>query len=272
LGNEGLNVRLLTPEVDRNYRFLKEVLTLSDKKKGRSMTLNITLEGSDGLILATDSRGTIGDPRGLTAINDIQKKLFKLNKYSGITIAGSSELAATLIDKLMKQIQDTHSAEDIANLAYTLIRQEYQNWFGARQWVTSGPVMDNRPMVNFILAGYNKIDETYQPRIYLLNSQLDFAPQLCPSGYMLAGIPQYATYLLHRFYDRRMTIKILTSLAAYLIAETATQDPKVGGPIRMAQITKEEGFKELEEAVITEVVKRNEEQNQKLRQFFFKEA
>ncbi|MBM4276336.1 MAG: hypothetical protein FJ130_00435 [Deltaproteobacteria bacterium] len=69
-----------------------------------------------------------------------------------------------------------------------------------------------------------------------------------------------------------MTIKNLASLAAYLIAETATQDPKVGGPIRMAQITTEEGFKELEESVIVEVVKGNEEQNQKLRQFFFKEA
>ncbi|MBM4276337.1 MAG: hypothetical protein FJ130_00440 [Deltaproteobacteria bacterium] len=113
------------------------------------MTLTIALEGSDGLILATDSRGTIGDPRGLTAINDIQKKLFRLNKHSGITIAGSSELAATLIDKLMKQIQDSHSVENIANLGYTLMKQEYQNWFGGRQWVTPGPVMDNRPLVNF---------------------------------------------------------------------------------------------------------------------------
>jgi 20S proteasome alpha/beta subunit len=236
------------------------------------MTLNIALEGSDGLILATDSRGTIGDPRGLTAVNDIQKKLFKLTDYSGITIAGSSELAATLIDKLMKQIQNTHSTDDIANLASNFMKQEYQSWFGVRQWVTTAPVIDNRPFINFILAGYNKTTGGGQPRIYLINSQMDFVSQLCPSGYMLAGIPQYATYLLHRFYDRRMTIKNLTSLAAYLITETATQDPKVGGPIRMAQITPGEGFKELEEAVITDVVKRNEEQNQKLRQFFFKEA
>ena len=235
------------------------------------MTLNIALEGSDGMILATDSRGTIGDPRGLTAINDIQKKLFKLNPYVGITIAGASELAVMLIDKLTKQIQDTDSVDEISNKTSSLVRQEYQGWFGVRPWVTPGQMLDSRPLVTFILTGYNKDVSPPQPRIFMFSSQLDFAPQLCPSGYMLAGIPQYAIYLLHRFYDRRMAIKNLISLGAYMITETATQDPKLGGPIRMAQITPGEGFKELEDSVIADVIKRNDEQNQKLRQFFFKE-
>jgi Resolvase, N terminal domain len=45
------------------------------------MTLILGLRGKDGVVLAADSRGTIGDPRGLTAIDDTQTKLFQLGKY-----------------------------------------------------------------------------------------------------------------------------------------------------------------------------------------------
>lgn len=69
-----------------------------------AVTLIAALEGQEGLVLAADSRGTIGDPRGLTAINDVQKKLFKLTDFSGITVSGSSELAARLIDRLTGQL------------------------------------------------------------------------------------------------------------------------------------------------------------------------
>jgi len=103
----------------------------------------------------------------------------------------------------------------------------------------------------------------------MVNSQLDFAPQLCTSGHFLGGIPQYAIYLIHRLYNPQMSVVHLSALAAYLIAETATQDPKVGGPIRIAQITEEKGYEELTEQNVSLIVKGNEEQNQKLRQFFF---
>ncbi len=34
------------------------------------MTLIVAMKSKDAIILGADSRGTIGDPRGLTAIND----------------------------------------------------------------------------------------------------------------------------------------------------------------------------------------------------------
>lgn len=236
------------------------------------MTLIVGLEGIDGLILASDSRGTIGDPRGLTAINDIQKKLFKLSLYCSIGITGSSELAAKLVDGITGIIdsQKLEYVDDILAKVVEEAKKEYFGWFGQRQWVTAGPLLDSRPPIAFTIIGYHKRESDFISRIYLLTSQLDFAPQLCPSGFMLTGIPQYATYLLHRLYDRRMNIKNLSALAAYLISETATQDPKVGGPIRIVQITKEDGYKELTEDEVNEINKRNEEQNLKLRKFFFR--
>jgi len=41
------------------------------------MTLTVCIEGSDGMVLASDSRGTFGDPRGLTAQNDTIKKIIR---------------------------------------------------------------------------------------------------------------------------------------------------------------------------------------------------
>ncbi len=223
--------------------------------------------------MAADSRGTIGDPRGLTAINDVQQKLFRLGDYCGIAVSGSSELAARLIDQLGSKLQavDPKDVDAILATTVSLIKQEYTSWFGSRPWVTAQPMIDQRPAVMFILAGY-KIVNGQDPlsRIYLLNSQVDFAPQLCPTGFLLAGIPQYATYLIHRFYDPQMGLTSLKALAAYLITETASQDPKVGGPIRMAEITPTEGLRELNEEIVEEITKDNDEQNLKLREFFFK--
>jgi len=40
------------------------------------MTLIVGLEGTDGIVLSADSRRPIGNPPGLTAINDVERKLF----------------------------------------------------------------------------------------------------------------------------------------------------------------------------------------------------
>lgn len=230
--------------------------------------------GGHGLVFAADSRGTIGDPRALTAINDTQTKLFKLSKWCGIGISGASELAITLIDGLQSRLQEEGSScsDDIARVTQEYVKKQFTEWFGIRTWVSPQAQRDQRPTIVFTLAGYNGGENPPQAlRIWLLSSQLDFAPQLCPSGYMLIGIPQYATYLLHRLYDKRMNIEQLSALAAYLITETATQDPKVGGPVHIAQIAEESGYEELTSDAVAAIIEKNEQQNEKLRRFFYEE-
>lgn len=236
------------------------------------MTLIAALQGQDGLVLASDSRATLGDPRGLTAIRDVHQKIFKLANYSGITISGAAELANTLFDGIKRAISEAkvENIDDIVNQVYTFSKGQYNNWFGARPWVTPGPVFDQRPPLIFILAGFNGVTEkNFQPCIYLMNSALEFAPQRSTTGHILAGIPQYATYLINRLYNPQMKIPHLQVLATYLISETATQDPKVGGPINIATITPKDGYKELDEEIISQIISKNEGQNQKLREFFF---
>ena len=61
------------------------------------MTLLVALKGQDGLVLAADSRGTFGDPRGVTAQNDSQQKAHILSKHVAALQAGASEVGALII-------------------------------------------------------------------------------------------------------------------------------------------------------------------------------
>jgi len=226
-------------------------------------TLIVVLRATDGIILAGDSRGTVGDPRGLTAIRDTETKLFQLSNHVGMGITGSSELAATIFDNLKPQIQREGLAyiDEIMQKARGVVKQSYDDWFA------KFPLKD-RPGLMLVLCGYQQLAEGMsEPKTYLLASTLDFAPQLFPDGNALAGVVQYAVYLMHRFYDKTMTCAQASRLAAYLITETATQDPKVGGPIKMARIDPA-ALTWVSEEEIAKMIKLNEEENQRMRAFF----
>lgn len=232
------------------------------------MTLVVALRGSGGLILAADSRGTIGDPRGLTAINDDQNKLLQLSSHCGIGLSGASELGAKVFDELKTTVtnQGMENADDILAECRKLLRKNYDDWFSKFE-------MDKRPGLLLTLVGYQKAgDGSMIPRTYLLTSQFDFAPQLFPNGNSLMGVPQYAVYLMHRFFDANMTIDALARLAVYLISETASQDPKVGGPVRIASITPESGFQLFTDEAVDNIISQNENQNDAIRQFFIQGA
>lgn len=223
------------------------------------MTLVVCLEGTNGLILAADSRGTIGDPRGLTAVNDTHIKLFKLSNKVGILSFGQAELANQLITEVRNQLLNTDIYfTQVFNAARNKMIRSYNDWF--KQF----PI-DKRPLLGFVIGG---IEENNDKKVYYLTSSLDFAPQQCTSGFALGGVPQYATYLLHKFYNRTMERNQLASLAVYVVSETASQDPKVGGPIRMAEIPIDNNYRDFTNEQINTIIARNNVQNENLRQFF----
>ena len=229
------------------------------------MTLIIGLKATDGIVLAGDSRGTFGDPASLTAINDNYKKIYRLSDYCGIGFAGSSELGAALLDRVDKEIarNKIQYIDEVLNFIRGHFRKKYNDWF---EKVPFG----NRPHVLFVLCGYRKIgEEKPEPMIYMLASNLDFAPQLNTSGYSMVGIPQYAVYLSNRYFNQKMNKDEACALIEFLIFETATQDPKVGGPINIAEITLKDGYIELSDEQVKEVRIANEKQSKELQKFFF---
>lgn len=152
------------------------------------MTLLVALRGSDGIVVASDSRGTFGDPRGVTAQNDAQKKLYRASKYSTILTAGSGELGATIMAEALNLIQDDDGVSVVLDKTRNLVREKYGDWFpgfAIQQNENGDPV---RPDLALLVAGYD-VAAGAQPeqKIFQVVSQLDFAPMLHNYGFALVG-------------------------------------------------------------------------------------
>jgi 20S proteasome alpha/beta subunit len=232
------------------------------------MSLLVGLVGADGLVLATDSRGTFGDPRGVTAQNDQIKKLYLANDRAGILVAGAGDLGSTVVSSFLALPNIASlDATALAMALHTYARAQFGEWF--KQFSikpSAGDSRPSRPDLNFIVAG---LDSNHASRIYRLSSSLEFAPMLHNYGFGVDGVAQYALYLLNRLYDPEAVIEDLTSLAAYLVTETASQDGKVGGPVQIATISASSSQSLCPEAV-EEIVFANKERSRALRKSFLR--
>jgi 20S proteasome alpha/beta subunit len=229
------------------------------------MTLVVALQASDGIVLAGDNRGTFGDPRGFMAVSDVRKKIFKLSDYCGVGIAGPPDVASNLLKNLEQQLasQNLVYADDVTLFLRDSFRARYNDWFQQFK-------IQERPLMGVVIAGYEKAfsGDELVPRLYTISSEQDYATMLCDQGFCLLGLPLFPTYLVNRLYDITSPKEHVISLAEYIISETGTQDPKVGGPIGVALITANDGYRELDESEIAEVHQKNEEQLRKFRQHF----
>jgi 20S proteasome alpha/beta subunit len=237
------------------------------------MTLLVALRGKDGIVAATDSRGTFGDPRGVTAQNDSQQKAHIVAPHAAVLIAGAGELGTQLISEISATAHSRKidGVSNVLDLARQTARKRYAEWFPhLPPAVVPGTPAIARPDLQFVVVGYDP-DESgnyTQPRLYSSGSALDFPPSLHEYGFVLSGIAQYALYLLNRLYEADRTLADLQSLAVYVITETASQDGKVGGPVRCVTITRD-GASVMTDEKVTEIHKSNETRAAALRESFY---
>lgn len=237
------------------------------------MTLILALQGADGIVMAADSRGTFGDPRAVTAQNDSILKVHQLSKYAGVLIAGDGGIATTLLSSWPQDINAAVGVTEVMVNFRNLVRQRIMDWFQYFTIQPTNPTMPVRPTLTFILAGYDpQPNGTGVPAIFALPGFTDFAPAKLDYGFALDGVGQYALYLLNRLYRKDRPIQELENLAAYSITETASQDGKVGGPVRMATITPQEGYRQLTDDVVDGIINSNAHRNEALRRSFYGEA
>ena len=198
------------------------------------MTLLVALRGKDGIVAAADSRGTFGDPRGVTAQNDSQQKVHLVSAHAAVLMADSGELGTQLVTEIaaLARQQRMDGATQAMQLVRQIARARYAEWFPhLPPAVPPGMAGIGRPELAFMVAGYDA-DAGGQytvPRLNQVISVLDFPPTLHEYGFALSGIAQYALYLLNRLYEPDRSLKDLLALAVYVITETASQDGKVGG-------------------------------------------
>ena len=236
------------------------------------MTLTIVLSVNEGMVFATDSRGTLGDPRGITAQNDTIKKQFKIDRHIVVQTSGANETGAIFIDEIQRWRESCKTEPTVTETMLKLreiLKAKYDDWYSK---IPAFPVKDQpqRPALNLTVSGYEKIGGKSVEKIYLLMSQTDFAPQLFNTGICITGIPLYAIYLTLRLYSRDMPLDGAKRLASYVITETASQDGKVGGPIQMMYIERNGDVKEVDDNELKEIRKENDNVNLKLKELFRK--
>ena len=224
------------------------------------MTLVAALQAKDSIVFAGDNRGTFGDPRGFMAVSDMRKKIFRISEYCGIGVSGPPDLASALLRDIQGELAARNAVymDDVLPFTRERLRVLYNDSFRDLP-------LDRRPVIAFIIAGYEREGT---PRVYSISSEFGYAPMLSDPGFCILGLPLFPTYLVNRFYDRNASGEQVAALAEYLISETATQDPKVGGPITLAMIQPQQGYRELPASEIAAIRRRNEEQMLKLKEYF----
>lgn len=242
----------------------------SSKLEGIKLTLIVCMKGKDGMVLASDSRGTFGDPRGVTAQNDNMQKVYAVSKYAGVLLAGSGELGSMIISEIQKEIgtRRTEGVTPVMELIRDILIRKFDEWFkGFLIQPVQGSTNPIRPALVLIVGGYD-LDGTGKPaiqRIYHLNCLFNFAPFLIDYGFALEGVPQYALYLLNRLYNSDLSVENLLPLAAYVITETASQDGKVGGPVKMIKIQPDVGCVTLNAEEINKILESNNDRSKNLK-------
>jgi 20S proteasome alpha/beta subunit len=202
------------------------------------MTLGVGIETQSGIVVASDSRATVGDLRGLTTNNDTAIKVFTPVQHVAVALSGSGETGHALMQQITAQLanQPVGDVDAVSHLIQNIGKQYYVHSFGAPLWLMNPagmPVTTPRPDIWYLLAGYT---QGGQPKLINMTSAVpfNFTPGFTNTGYAAIGVAPLALYLLNRLYRRDLSLEIAKDLAAYCIEETASQDGKVGGPLRMA--------------------------------------
>ena len=237
------------------------------------MTLLVCIKSEGKLVLACDSRGTFGDPRGVTAQNDSQVKLYRLTDRVGIMVAGVGELGATVVQRLQSQLSEPKAGiDEVLPKVSASLSSMFDQWFPIEKFQVQ-PLDQGeatRPDIACIVAGFPAAGrpKDRNAEIYSLLSPLNFAPLLHNYGFALSGVAQYALYLMNRIYRDDITLDNAIAMAHYVITETATQDGKVGGQVRMATIDPARGYQDLPPGRVSELPSRDRKVNEELAELF----
>jgi len=217
------------------------------------MTLVTAAQGKDFVVVGTDSRGTFGHPEVAFSAYDTMQKLVILTPHVVVLTFGAGEVGDNILEEFKREVltQEGAQLDGVSNILRALQGYCLNKW---NQWLANVP-FQARPVIGYIVAGLDiDCEGKYNiPKIYTMISAMGFMPALHRYGWANGGIPIYAIYLYGRRYKTDMSINELSGLAAYVISETASQDQRVGGPIRMAQILPD-GCHELTEDQIKKVL------------------
>jgi len=208
------------------------------------MTLVIGLKAKDGIVLASDSRAS-----SVLTSNDTVRKIFKLGNESAVGISGDGGLAVYFLDQIKDGLNYGTGIEDLAEQIRKKGKITFNDFFEHLE-------PKDRPSLALLLVGFSA-KPPHPAEIYTLQSEDNFVPRKCVTGFDCIGVPYIARYLLNRLYEIEIGIESGAEMCVLCIQETSSQDRGVGGDIRVAMLSKE--YKEMSRGDIEKLKKSTEQ-------------
>jgi 20S proteasome alpha/beta subunit len=224
---------------------------ITSEQKGRDdlMSIAIGLVGIDGVILATDSRMTIGTDTNLEYTDDNSQKLWKLTDNLGLTSVGSQQgFRQYLLEVCQRKLQESgfdNLNEDAIELLTHTVKTEFMHQLEGLGEAMARALLTTR--FGMMIAGYNKSKPTIlSMRGLITPHDIPFAKDI-RRLYWIDSASGIAEHLLvkTKMIDRLrggLSLDMLKRLAVLLVEETKISHSSVGGEIQMATVTKDSGF------------------------------
>jgi len=214
------------------------------------LSLTMFLKATEGIVMAADSRVTVGYTLDGPDTRDESIKFIQLNGDAGVMTYGIFDIGTTGLKALKEEVgSKDFSMAEIIDKGKDVFTGVSNDW--TRE--NSGVVRRDGD-VGFIVGGLDR--ESVRPigvdsyrdsermsfEAYNFVSP-EFIPQKIIGNFFLAGQWHIARFLLTKLDSKKaVAIDTLKNLAAVSMMATMTVDDTVGGPLRLATITESRGF------------------------------
>ena len=228
------------------------------------MSLTIALMGTDGLILAADSRTTEGYTLAGPKIRDDSVKFIQLNESWGVLTYGLSDIGQAGITALREKIL---TGPD--NLSLASVLEENTEIFSrvSFDWSRSNPeIMRRDKDVGFVMGGYDKKERGF--RVFNFQSP-DFLSHKLNGRCLLGGQWHISKFLVKKCFTEDSRTDTLKALAVFLLDATMTVEKTVGGAIRLAIVTESKGFEWVQEDEMRRLLESNRAFRRLLQELFY---
>ena len=235
------------------------------------MTLAFALRGSNGLVMGADSRVT-----GPDGTADTSTKFLRVNREVGILAYGGAVVGHTTINRIVNEVNNYNNFGRGKRTVYFSEIQEkteqiFRDIFNKQLIITNDNLKkegkpeldpsDPRLVTGIVLGGYDA-NETNQFKIVHWTSP-DFTMESRPD--IIAAQWPISQFLSNHFYYSEMSIEQLKRLAVFMLIETETVSTTVGGQLKLATVTLDQGFQLLNENDIQAIIKENQPRFSKYR-------
>lgn len=228
------------------------------------MTLAFALRGSNGLVMGADSRVT-----GPAGTADTSTKFLKVNREVGILTYGAAEIGHDTINHIVDKVNNYGHFENRKRTVYFSEIQEitekvFRDTFNKKLQSLNEKLREKGDseidsfhptlLTGIVLGGYDA-NETNQFKIVHLNSS-NFEVE--SRADIVAAQWHISQFLSDHFYYSEMDIEQLKRLAVFMLIETETVSATVGGQLKLATVTLEQGFQLLHEKDIQNIIRENQ--------------